>query len=88
MRRCVFFLSSLLLVSGAMEAQQKSPPLPPGENKPPIAAPPGAPQTPVAVPVPVPVGPTRPNGKIQKSLVRITVTEVEPDYKAPGTQVD
>jgi S1-C subfamily serine protease len=83
MRRCVFFLSSLLLVGGAIEAQQKSPPLPPGENKPPIAAPPGAPQTPVAVPVPVPVGPTRPNGKIQKSLVRITVTEVEPDYKAP-----
>jgi S1-C subfamily serine protease len=26
---------------------------------------------------------TRPNGKIQKSLVRITATEVEPDFRAP-----
>src|SRR3989449_10998256 len=25
----------------------------------------------------------QPNGKIQKSLVRITATEVEPDYRAP-----
>ncbi|MFL6527648.1 MAG: trypsin-like peptidase domain-containing protein [Chthoniobacterales bacterium] len=33
--------------------------------------------------VPVPVGPTQPNGKIQNSLVRITATEVEPDYRAP-----
>ena len=27
--------------------------------------------------------PKQPNGKIQKSLVRITSTEVEPDYRAP-----
>ena len=27
--------------------------------------------------------PAQPNGKIQKSLVRITATEVEPDYRAP-----
>lgn len=33
--------------------------------------------------VPVPIGATRPNGKIQKSLVRITVTAQEPDYRAP-----
>ncbi|MDQ6655245.1 MAG: serine protease [Verrucomicrobiota bacterium] len=34
----------------------------------------------VVAPVAVP---SRPNGKIQNSLVRITATEVEPDYKAP-----
>jgi S1-C subfamily serine protease len=33
--------------------------------------------------VPVPVVPPRPNGPVQKSLVRITATAVEPDYKAP-----
>src|SRR5213079_2970650 len=35
------------------------------------------------VPVPVPIAPPKPNGPIQKSLVRITATAVEPDYKAP-----
>ena len=35
------------------------------------------------VAVPVPVTPPRPNGPIQKSLVRITATEVAPDYRAP-----
>jgi S1-C subfamily serine protease len=29
------------------------------------------------------MAPPKPNGPIQKSLVRITVTEVEPDYRAP-----
>ncbi|PYL65364.1 MAG: serine protease [Verrucomicrobia bacterium] len=33
--------------------------------------------------VTVPVPPARPNGPVQKSLVRITSTEVEPDYRAP-----
>ncbi|HEU0208914.1 MAG TPA: trypsin-like peptidase domain-containing protein [Candidatus Udaeobacter sp.] len=36
-----------------------------------------------AVPVPVPITPPKPNGPVQKSLVRITATAVEPDYKAP-----
>ncbi|PYL38203.1 MAG: serine protease, partial [Verrucomicrobia bacterium] len=36
-----------------------------------------------AVPVPVPIAPPKPNGPVQKSLVRITATSVEPDYKAP-----
>jgi S1-C subfamily serine protease len=40
-------------------------------------------QAPVVVPVPVPVTPGRPNGPIQKSLVRIIATAVEPDYRAP-----
>jgi S1-C subfamily serine protease len=35
------------------------------------------------VPVPVPMAPPQPNGPVQKSLVRITATEVAPDYRAP-----
>jgi S1-C subfamily serine protease len=35
------------------------------------------------VPVPVPMAPPKPNGPVQKSLVRITATAVDPDYKAP-----
>ena len=51
--------------------------LPPGARTPPNQ------QAQVVVPVPVPVAPARPNGPIQKSLVRITATAVEPDYRAP-----
>lgn len=40
-------------------------------------------QAPQTITIPVPVAPTQPNGKIQNSLVRITATEVEPDYRAP-----
>ncbi|MEP6777394.1 MAG: trypsin-like peptidase domain-containing protein [Chthoniobacterales bacterium] len=78
MRRSAFFLSVLLLLGSEGYAQQKSPPLPPGEAKPT-----GTPPPMNVVPVPVRAVPTRPNGKIQRSLVRITATEVEPDYKAP-----
>jgi len=35
------------------------------------------------VAVPVPIAPPQPNGPVQKSLVRITATEVAPDYRAP-----
>jgi S1-C subfamily serine protease len=59
----------------ASSSPRTGPPPPPG-----ISAQPSAPAQAV---VPVPVGATRPNGKIQKSLVRITVTEQEPDYRAP-----
>ena len=41
------------------------------------------PQAPAPAVVAVPVPPPRPNGPVQKSLVRITATAVEPDYKAP-----
>jgi S1-C subfamily serine protease len=82
MRRFAFFLITLLLLNGGeARAQQKSvpPPAPAGET-PALATPtPAAPQNPVQAPAVA----TRPNGKIQKSLVRITATEVEPDYKAP-----
>jgi S1-C subfamily serine protease len=77
MRRFAFLLSALLYLNGAeIQAQQRTVPPPPGEPHVSTPAPP-APQN------PVPVVPTRPNGKIQKSLVRITATEVEPDYRAP-----
>ncbi len=33
--------------------------------------------------MPVPIAAARPNGPVQKSLVRITVTAQEPDYRAP-----
>src|SRR6478672_509944 len=78
MRRWAIFLISLLLAMDA-RAQQKSPPEPPGE----LATP--TPLVPVA-PAPAPVivaQPARPNGPIQKSLVLITATEVEPEYRAP-----
>src|ERR1700730_6790193 len=66
-----------------IQAQQNTatPSAPPDEPKPPgMSAKPSAP--PQAV-VTVPVPPARPNGPVQKSLVRITVTAQEPDYRAP-----
>ncbi len=77
MTRCAFLLCGWLFLSTALEAQQNAPPNP--------AASPQqrATQSQTTVTVPVPVGPTQPNGKIQNSLVRITATEVEPDYRAP-----
>src|SRR5205085_12262592 len=75
MRRWAIFSISLLLAIDA-RAQQKSPLEPTGDQTPtpsPIAPPPAV----IVAP------PARPNGPIQKSLVRITATEVEPDYRAP-----
>jgi S1-C subfamily serine protease len=87
MRRAAFFLITLLYLNSAdVRAQQKSVPPPAPAGGTPIQTPsPPPPQNPVPIPVPVqaPATPTRPNGKIQKSLVRITATEVEPDYRAP-----
>lgn len=79
MRRCVFLLSiSFVLALEVRAQQQKTPPEPPGAAMTP------PPMTPVAPPPAVIVAPpARPNGPIQKSLVRITATEVEPDYRAP-----
>jgi S1-C subfamily serine protease len=75
MRRWAILSISLLFAIDA-RAQQTSPPEPPGDQKPtpsPVA------QAPAVIVAP----PARPNGPIQKSLVRITATEVEPDYRAP-----
>ena len=59
----------------------------PGQPQPPAPAGPLGPKaaTPQqnVVAVPVPIAPPQPNGPVQKSLVRITATEVAPDYRAP-----
>src|SRR5438270_9845552 len=55
----------------------------PGQPRPPgIGTKPATP-TQNVVAVPVPMAPPQPNGPVQKSLVRITATEVAPDYRAP-----
>src|ERR1700682_3615328 len=68
-------------------AQNQIPPGPaPAETKPPLGGPPRElPKATAAAPqvIAVPVAPQRPNGPVQKSLVRITPTAVEPDYRAP-----
>src|SRR5437667_1446003 len=61
-------------------SQQNTPPLPPPEEG---ALPMKPSATPPTVAPIVVAAPKQPNGKIQKSLVRITSTEVEPDYRAP-----
>jgi S1-C subfamily serine protease len=91
MRRGGYLLCILLLINAPIWAQEQNlPPTSPGPPESPAPPkPPGAPVKPTAPTVPppavvaVPVGPTRPNGPVQKSLVRITTTAVEPDYKAP-----
>ncbi len=85
MKRGGILLCILLLTSAVAWAQeQDQPPTSPGPpRKPP---PPGTSTAPTAPPpavIAVPVAPVRPNGPVQKSLVRITTTAVEPDYKAP-----
>jgi S1-C subfamily serine protease len=85
MTRTLVFVFITLLLGWASYAQESTPaaasPIEP-------QAPPGLAVSPSAaaqavVPVPVPIAPTKPNGPVQKSLVRITATSVEPDYKAP-----
>ncbi|PYK95291.1 MAG: hypothetical protein DME40_00890 [Verrucomicrobia bacterium] len=93
------FVCALLLCAGAdlfsqqntpPLQQQETPPVLPQQNTPPLpppeegAPPPMKPSTtpPPVAPIVV-AAPKQPNGKIQKSLVRITSTEVEPDYRAP-----
>ena len=84
MKRTLVFLFITLLLGSASYAQQNTPAPSPIEPQAPPgrAASPGPPAQAV-VPVPVPIAPTKPNGPVQKSLVRITATSVEPDYKAP-----
>ncbi len=84
MKRTLIFVSVTLLLGLASYAQQSTPASSPIEPQAPAgrAVSPSAPAQAV-VPVPVPIAPTKPNGPVQKSLVRITATAVEPDYKAP-----
>jgi S1-C subfamily serine protease len=69
-----FLLLCVLLFAPRLHAQQT--PVDPHPSS-------SASAPPQAITVPVPVAPAKPNGKIQNSLVRITATEVEPDYRAP-----
>src|ERR1700747_3212834 len=84
-RICIIGYAALLLAPFvyAQEGTQAPPPVEPqvpGEH-------PGmsrsSPPSQAVVPVPVPIAPPKPNGPVQKSLVRITATSVDPDYKAP-----
>jgi S1-C subfamily serine protease len=70
--------------------QQQQPPNGSGPEGPGQLRPPGFQSGPMAkqtapppAVVPVPMAPPQPNGPVQKSLVRITATEVAPDYRAP-----
>jgi S1-C subfamily serine protease len=85
MKRILVFIYVALLLGPVLDAQQSTPAPPAGEQQ---APPPSGPSRPspaaqAVVPVPVPIAPPKPNGPVQKSLVRITATALEPDYKAP-----
>jgi S1-C subfamily serine protease len=77
---------ALLLAAVSYGQQQGTPAPPPVEPQVPaehLGAERSNPPSQAVVPVPVPMAPPKPNGPVQKSLVRITATSVEPDYKAP-----
>src|SRR6266487_1447220 len=81
--KCTLIFVCISLLAGSTSHAQQSTPV-----ASPIAPPPAGPSKPntpaqAVVPVPVPIVPPKPNGPVQKSLVRITATSVEPDYKAP-----
>jgi S1-C subfamily serine protease len=85
MKRILVFICATLLFGPVLDAQQSSPAGPPMEPQGPQRPAPwrSSPPAQEVVPVPVPIAPPKPNGPVQKSLVRITATSVEPDYKAP-----
>ena len=78
--------ATALLFAPFARAQEGTPAPPPVEPQVPAEHPGMSRSTPpsqAVVPVPVPMAPPKPNGPVQKSLVRITATAVDPDYKAP-----
>jgi S1-C subfamily serine protease len=85
MKHPLILVCIALLLGSASYAQENNPAPSPIEPQAPLPAIPAKPSPPTqaVVPVPVPVAPSKPNGPVQKSLVRITATAVEPDYKAP-----
>src|SRR5207245_11637067 len=88
MKRAFIFVWVALLLSATCYAQESTPaPSPIEPQRPPAGA--RMPNTPAqaVVPVPVPIAPPKPNGPVQKSLVRITNTAAEPDYKAPWNEI-
>ena len=88
MKRFLITTTIALLLSPVLPAQESTPAEPPMEPQGPQAPQaPGprrsSPPAQEVVPIPVPIAPPKPNGPVQKSLVRITATSVEPDYRAP-----
>jgi S1-C subfamily serine protease len=88
MKRILVLIYATWLFGPILDAQENTPARPPMEPQGPQAPQaPGpwrsSPPAQEVVPVPVPIAPPKPNGPVQKSLVRITATSVEPDYKAP-----
>src|SRR5947207_2872835 len=88
MKRFLIATTIALLFSPVLPAQESTPAGPPIEPQDPQAPQaPGprrsSPPAQEVVPVPVLITPPKPNGPVQKSLVRITATSVEPDYRAP-----
>lgn len=99
MKRLYLSILLAAICLSQVQAQENAPPAPPPPSSEPTGPPrvgppagpasqlpPGAttqPSAPAQAVVPVPVGATRSNGRVQKSLVRIVVTAQEPDYRAP-----
>src|SRR5213082_2137863 len=85
MKRSLSFVSAILLFGAISYGQQSNPATsPPAQPEAPVAVPSRSVSPAQAVvPVPVPIAPPKPNGPVQKSLVRITATSIEPDYRAP-----
>jgi S1-C subfamily serine protease len=88
MKRLLIFIYATLLLGSVLHAQETAPARPPMEQqvpRGPQAPGPGRSSPPAqeAIPIPVPMAPPKPNGPVQKSLVRITATSLDPDYKAP-----
>src|SRR6266700_3266872 len=73
MKRSLIFVCVTLLLGSISYAQQSSPAAPPFEPQVPPPAGPARSASPAQaiVPVPVPIAPPKPNGPVQKSLVRI-----------------
>ena len=86
MKRIFVIGYAALLFASVSYAQDSTPAPPPVEPQVPDQQSGASRSTPPAqavVPVPVLIAPPKPNGPVQKSLVRITATSVEPDYRAP-----
>src|SRR5947209_16198777 len=86
MKRIFVIGYAALLLASVSYAQDSTPAPPPVEPQVPGQQPGASRSTPpgqAVVPLPVPIPPPKPNGPVQKSLVRITATSVEPDYRAP-----
>src|SRR5436190_1896592 len=86
MKRILTLSYATLLFASVANAQEGTPAPPPVEPQIPAEHQGMSRSTPpsqAVVSVPVPMAPPKPNGPVQKSLVRITATAVDPDYKAP-----